>query len=417
MVRSGSITRIAAASLLAGAGSLAVGAGDVQSRREMTLDAPVIRAQPNEDERGGYRVQPEAPAARAGLTYQVEGSYRKSDGEDWIYPGMLAANVASGPSGVEIPSTLLRSIAPPDAQWRFRARVSDPPGAWSEWVEASPQPAQTEAGAIATGPVEAELPVGAAEPAAGPRETLRQARPDYAISLDWQFEYENTAMAWRFRVENKGQATPDKKLVNQVTMSYASARLVVRAATQCPQGKPWKEVASFQVKPLKPGEFALMPQNNYRMPDETVGKGCRFQAELVGMSDDSNAANNTMQMITKVAMLPDLVVLREEGLSKILVRNQGNAAAGSSLFQYEACLSEDEYYCTHPNPKTNPKHVFREVVVPPLGPGKSFQAMKSPWEPFGTIPDHAIWHATADFEKAVPESNEGNNVFKGVRHP
>ncbi|MCK6372229.1 MAG: hypothetical protein L6Q83_13080 [Gammaproteobacteria bacterium] len=443
MVRSSPIARAAAGLVWTAAAWLVVGAGDAQAQREMTPDAPMLRAQPKEDGQGGYRVSPEVPAGRADVTYQVEGSYRKADGEEWIYPGMLAANVAAGTSGIEIPAAMVRSIAPPDAQWRFRARVSDPPGPWSEWVEAGAPAAPAEAqnrrvlrtpdaattpstepvsggpeaqrGAVVMGPVEAELPEGTAGRVAVPGETLRQARPDYAISLDWQFEYDNTAMAWRFRVDNKGKATPDSKPADWTKIKHTSATLVISAGVTCPETKQWKKVASFNVPPLKPGEFALVPENHYRMSDDTVGRGCRFRAELVGMSDDSNPANNTMQMITKVALLPDLVVLRKEGLAEVWVRNQGKAAAGSSLFHYEACLSEDEFYCTHPNPKNSPKHVFREVVVPPLDPGKSFKAMKSPWEPFGTIPDHVIWRATADFEKAVPESQEGNNVLKGVR--
>jgi hypothetical protein len=443
MVRLSSIARAVAGLVWAAAAWLAVGAGDAQAQREVTPDAPMLRAQPKEDGQGGYRVSPEAPAGRADVTYQVEGSYRKADGEEWIYPGMLAANVASGTSGIEVPAAMVKSIAPPDAQWRFRVRVSDPPGPWSEWVEAGAQaaPAEvqnrrvlrtpgaattpatepvasvpaTQPGAVATGPVEATLPEGSATRVAVPGETLRQARPDYAISLDWQFEYDNTAMAWRFRVDNKGKATPESKPVDWTKIKHTSATLVISAGVTCPETKQWKKVASFNVPPLKPGEFALLPPNNYRMPEDTVGKGCRFRAELVGMSDDSNPANNTMQMFSKVALLPDLVVTREDDVPGVWVRNFGGAGAGPSLFQYEACLTADEFYCTNPNPKNSPKHVFREVVVPALDPGKGFKVMKSPYEPLGGIPDKVIWRATADFEKAVPESKEGNNELKGVR--
>ncbi len=209
--------RVTAAALLA------LGIGDALAQRELPPEAPTLSVQPGQAGQGGFLLQAAVPANLAGVVCHVEGSYRKVGSEKWVHPGTLAANVSGGASGIEITTALLKNIAPPDAQWRFRVRVASPRGAWSEWTAVSTRssrvetlPPQTANRRLLRAPAiggitEAQSPNVRSEASAPPPKlgVVLQARPDYAIALDWKLGlHASAAQAWRFRVENKGPGTP-----------------------------------------------------------------------------------------------------------------------------------------------------------------------------------------------------------------
>lgn len=245
---------------------------------------------------------------------------------------------------------------------------------------------------------------------------LIQTRPDYAISLDWQFEYVNTAMAWRFQIENKGLGTPPSTLIDDGWAGKeSSAVIVVSVGNPCPGTTTWLEQASFHVPPLKPGESTLLPLKNYRMPDDKVGKGCQFKAEIIGIENDANPDNNAIQMFSKVALLPNLTVEYAEYTGGpgggLQVKNAGTAGAGPSQLRYECKSSDPTVSCAKAWENYAPNLVL-EVPVPALQPGQTFIVKGATPGNLGNFVT-VFWSATADHQKEVIESNEGDNVMKG----
>ena len=433
MAKHGSLSRMITGLLMATAVLLAIGGREALAQRETTPAAPAVRVEASEIGQGGFRLGAQAPAGMSAATFHVEGSYRKAGGTDWIYPGTLAANVAGEPAGIEIPASLLASIAPADAQWRFRVRVADPPGLWSEWAEAGartarmgPPPAEPRNPRLLRSPVaeqaasrrvQAVNPPAATIPVATPGALAPQfeAKPDYAIGLDWQFEYKNTAMAWRFRVENKGGATPASQPVGWKN-SQSSATLVISRGHPCPNPTSWAKLASYAVPPLAPGTSMIVPADPYRMPEDKVGQGCRFRAGISGPEGDADTSNNVMHLLTKVTPLPDLTVAWGDykgGPSNPLeVVNYGQVPAGPSQFHFECKAAGTTASCGKPYQQPLAHRVV-DVPVPALKPLERFTVMVPPAGLMGAPTPGLSWTATADHQKEVSESNETNNVMKG----
>lgn len=238
------------------------------------------------------------------------------------------------------------------------------------------------------------------------------AKPDYAIAFGSQEESENTALAWRFRIENrgKGEPTAEKGGTGPLGLGSKAATLVVSVGAPCPNGTgSWTKLAALPLPALKPGESILHPSQPYRMPDGYAGKGCRFKAEIAGPADDANLANNVMQMITKTAKLPDLVVVLGVASfvsdGELTVENHGAAAAEPSKFRFECSVWELDKTCGKHNEDRKPKVVL-DVTVPALEPGQSFKAI-------GSTPKGVAWKAYADYANSVAESKEDNNTLTG----
>lgn len=264
-------------------------------------------------------------------------------------------------------------------------------------------------------------PASPAAPATGPASTTRPAqpgKPDYAIALGSQQEFKNTAMAWTFRIDNRGNAAPVAPTVTK-NMPYGAsisskgdpARLVISVGQPCPETKSWKPLSSIPVPVVQPGASVVVPQTLYKMPDEYAGKGCRFRAELEGPAGDANAGNNVMHMITKTAMMPDLQVVFGPDMGgpggNIDVKNVGNAPAGPSTFHWECQTKDPNLRCGQISDKWQPNVVF-DVPVPALKPGQSHVVKKSTPKGPGVT-----WKAYADYAHQVQEGNEDNNVLTG----
>lgn len=296
-------------------------------------------------------------------------------------------------------------------------RSALPPSGLSRAVPASPAAASA-APATQAAPTAAPVtPTPAAQPLAG-----REPRPDYAIALGSQQEFENTALGWTFRVDNKGNAAPVGSSIKvaipgsmygtggsyDTGLKNAPAQLVISVGQPCPETKFWKPVESIPVPVVQPGASVVVPQKPYRMPDAYAGMGCRFRAEVSGPSGDADPSNNVMHMITKTASLPDLVVFQGVGSmvmdGPLRVENVGNAPAGPSTFHYECQTNDPDIRCGRLNDPWK-SHVVLDVPVPALKPGQSHEVKGSTPKGPG-----ATWKAYADYANAVVERNENNNV-------
>jgi len=244
------------------------------------------------------------------------------------------------------------------------------------------------------------------------------AKPDYAIGFGSQEESENTALAWRFRIENKG---PGDATIQKGSGPYGlggkAASLVISVGSPCPNGtNSWMQVASLSLPLLKPGQSILFPSQPYRMPEGYAGKGCRFKAEIKGPANDANLANNAMQMITKTALLPDLVIGSapyEGGPGGGLdVVNTGKAPAEPTKFRFECTSTNKDVSCgtVHEKYKST---VTLDVPVPALNPNQRFTVKKSTPGGMGGPPTGVTWKAYADHTNTVAEGNEGNNIKIG----
>lgn len=238
------------------------------------------------------------------------------------------------------------------------------------------------------------------------------AKPDYAIALGSQEESENTALAWRFRIENRGKGDPttEKGGTGPLGLGSKAATLVISVGAPCPNGTGyWTKLAALPLPALKPGESKLFPSQPYRMPDGHIGMGCRFKAEIAGPADDADPSNNAIQMLSKTALLPDLIVVRGVASfvsdGELTVENHGAAPAEPSLFRFECEVWQLDKTCGKHNEDRKPK-VVKEVQVPALKPGQSFKAI-------GSTPKGVAWKAHADYNKSVAESKEGNNTLTG----
>lgn len=270
-------------------------------------------------------------------------------------------------------------------------------------------------------PAKAPSAFGSAVPATAPSSAQRggrpaaeaQRNPDYAVVLNSQQEFNNRAMAWTFRIENRGNAAPEgeKETIKMPGGSFPytsklAAKLVISVGQPCPGTKSWKQLEVLGVPVVQPGASAVVPSTLYKMPDEYAAKGCRFKAELQGPAGDANPSNNGMQMITKLAMLPDLIIGWAEVSGgpggAIEVRNIGNAPAGPSKFHYECQSSDKTKSCGLPSQEWKGSDV-RDVAIPALDPGKAHLGK-------GSTPNGVAWKATADYANEVQESNESNNT-------
>ena len=262
----------------------------------------------------------------------------------------------------------------------------------------------------------------AAPPAALEARPAQPGKPDYALTLNSQQEFKNTALGWTFRVENRGKAAPagEKNTAktpygNISTFGTVSAgKLVISVGQPCPETKYWKALEAIPLPVLQPGASVVVPQGLYKMPDEYAGKGCRFQAEIQGPADDANASNNVMHMITKQFDLPDLIVALGPGSGQaglgpaLVVKNIGKATAAPSKFHYECQSKHESKSCGLPS-QAYKKNDVRDVAVPSLKPGQSHVVMDS-------TPYWPAWTGYADYLKEVAETNEDNNVRTGGGH-
>lgn len=216
--------------------------------------------------------------------------------------------------------------------------------------------------------------------------------PDYAVVLESQQELANTAIHWHFRVKNNGLVAP----------SVGMARLEIIAGNPCPGAT----IASEPLSILGPG--ASQPLS-FRMPDFYAGKGCLFQARIMGLLNDSNPANNTIKMLSKKTVLPDLRIGQGIGSfvsdGSLSVINDGNGPAGPSKFYYECWTTDLDKSCGKYYEDRKP-NVIIDITVPALLPGKSFEVTNF-------TPKGLPWKAYADVAKQIAESNEGNNTKFG----
>jgi hypothetical protein len=249
------------------------------------------------------------------------------------------------------------------------------------------------------------------------------AKPDYAIALASQQEFENTALGWSFRIENRGLGAPSVAGGGKpgggagfMGLSGMSAHLVISVGQPCPNPTSWTQVVSKALPQLQPGGSTTT--GLHRMPDGYAGKGCRFRAEIKGPADDANPSNNVMHMFTKTALLPDLVVVSGPALGgpggNLDVRNVGKASAEPSTFRFECVSTNKDVSCgtVHEQHKSN---VVLDVPVPALNPGQSFMVKKSTPGGGGLLPKGVTWKAYADHANSVAESSEGNNIKVGAK--
>ncbi len=259
--------------------------------------------------------------------------------------------------------------------------------------------------------------------------TLQLGKPDYAISLDSQQEYNNTAMSWTFRIVNNGKMAPDGSGATasggtdwysnlkggSKSPSMAPAKLVISVGKPCPQPTTWQPMESMPLPLLQPGASVVVPQGRYKMPDTYAGQGCRFRAEIVGPAGDANPSNNATQMITKTAQMPDLVLeldvsqLSDSG-GVLVIRNAGSAPAAPSKAVYQCETSNPEVVCGHISEPWKPQALI-EYKVPGLKPGQRHE-LKGLTPKAGSA---ASWKARADVYYEVVESNEGNNTLSGPK--
>lgn len=262
-----------------------------------------------------------------------------------------------------------------------------------------------------------------------PAAALQPGKPDYAISLDSQQEYNNTSMSWTFRIVNSGKAAPESSSTaapggsgwyakvpgGSTASSTDAAKLVISVGKPCPQQATWQPIESMPLPVLQPGASVVVPQGRYKMPDAYAGQGCRFRAEIVGPAGDANTANNDLQMITKTALMPDLVL--ELGKPQISasgglleIRNAGTATAAPSRAVYQCNTNDPNVQCGRINDPWKPEVVI-EFKVPELKPGQSHELKGLTPKPGSS----ASWKARADVYHEVVESNEGNNTLSGPK--
>lgn len=259
--------------------------------------------------------------------------------------------------------------------------------------------------------------------------TLQPGKPDYAISLDSQQEYNNTSMSWTFRIVNNGKAAPESSVttapgstdwhaklpVGSKASSTEAAKLVISVGKPCPKQTSWKPIESMPLPILEPGASVVVPQGRYKMPDTYAGKGCRFRARIDGPVGDVNTSNNDLQMITKTALMPDLVLeldtpqLFASG-GVLVVRNAGSAPAAPSKAVYQCETNDPDIVCGHITDPWKPKALI-EYKVPELKPGQRHE-LKGLTPKAGSS---ASWKATADVYYEIVESNEGNNTLSGPK--
>lgn len=279
---------------------------------------------------------------------------------------------------------------------------------------------------INTGTTPSAMPSAAAPVVTSPVPVFKQppptiptisAKADYAIAFGSQVESENTALAWRFRIENKGLGEPATEKTGNPLAAFKAATLVISVGSPCPNGtNNWMQVASLSLPSLKPGASIMFPSQPWPMPDGYAGKGCRFKAEIKGPANDANLANNAMQMITKTALLPDLVIGSapyEGGPGGGLdVVNAGKAPAEPSKFRFECTSAKPDVSCGTPLEKYK-SSVVLDVPVPALNPKQRFTVKKSTPGGMGGPPAGVTWKAYADHTNTVTESSEGNNIRIG----
>ena len=259
------------------------------------------------------------------------------------------------------------------------------------------QPTPTQPGRSVLQPT----PVLPAKPGGAPGSAVQSnepilPKPDYAIVVASQQEFENGAMAWRFRVENKGGAAGRR------------ASVVLSIGIPCPGGENWQTLISFPVPALPhetgldPGKTSVTPAMPYRLPANYVGKGCQLKAVLQPHFADGDASNNTVHLFTKKLMLPDLIV-DYSAANGFYVKNIGDAVAGPSLFHYY-CQTLDPDKSCGPLTQKRKEQATVEKPVPALNPGESYKVEVFPR-------DGVFWSAQADKKQQVFERNEGNNAL------
>jgi hypothetical protein len=254
-----------------------------------------------------------------------------------------------------------------------------------------------------TGPVQ---PGGALQPAPAPKpgppgSAVRPhepilPKPDYAISVESQQELDNTAMLWRFRVENKGGAPGGR------------ATIVLSIGAPCPGGEDWKPLVTFPVpalsfeKGIEPGKASVTPTTPYKLPAAYVGKGCKLKATIQTQFADGDVSNNTMHLFTKKLMLPDLIV-QSSATQGFFVKNIGDGPAGPSLFHYY-CQTLDPNKTCGGGTEQRKEQVTIEKPVPALKPGESYKV--------GVFPRSDVsWSTQADKNNEVAERDETNNSY------
>ncbi|MCR4345591.1 MAG: hypothetical protein NUV55_00060 [Sulfuricaulis sp.] len=328
---------------------------------------------------------------------------------------ILAAGKGALPAAMAADTGTTRSSSSATAPARQSARLPAPPVTGTAPTQSPTAPSVVPAAPATRVPAIPKAQAGGPAPIlilkTGP---MILPKPDYAIGLDWQQEYENTAMAWRFRIENRGMATPNSQSSGNPFYPQTSASLAISVALPCPGTGNWKKLASIPLPSLKAGESVI--STPYRMPDSTAGKGCRFRAAIEGPANDANSTNNVMHMFSKTVSLPDLAVGSAPYMGGpgggLQVKNIGKAPAGPSQFHFSCFSSISDVSCGKLHAKYLPK-LDLDVPVPALNPGQGFTVMESTPGGAKGPPAGVSWNGQADYKKEVVESSENNNIKFG----
>jgi hypothetical protein len=127
--------------LLAGAMSYGAGSGGVSSAMQRTAQPPPV-APPTlaiASQRGtastDVRVDLGLPEGVDTKGYAIEASYWDERAGAWRYPGELPYVSGGRSTSTVVQRRQLEALSPSATRWQFRARMTDPPGPWSQWRE------------------------------------------------------------------------------------------------------------------------------------------------------------------------------------------------------------------------------------------------------------------------------------------
>lgn len=90
----------------------------------------------------GWNLTISVPREVAVTQYNVEVAYLDPKDGNWKYPGLLTSAFPGGSQAtLAITPDMLAQFSRTATRWQVRARHSQPPGSWGEWIEFDAQPA------------------------------------------------------------------------------------------------------------------------------------------------------------------------------------------------------------------------------------------------------------------------------------
>ena len=89
---------------------------------------------------GGWNLRISVPREVAVTQYNVEVAYLDPKDGNWKYPGLLTSAFPGGNEAtLAITPEMLAQYSRTATRWQVRARHSQPPGSWGEWLEFAAQ--------------------------------------------------------------------------------------------------------------------------------------------------------------------------------------------------------------------------------------------------------------------------------------